>query len=187
MVQKTAINGLPKPFGLAARYDSEERFIRAVHRVADAGYRYVEVYSPFHIENLTDVFAQRRSRSHWAVLAGGIFGGTAGFFMQYFAYVLDTPLNVGGRPFNSVPAFIPITFELTVLFAALSGFAAFLISCGLPRLHHPIFSIPDFERATMDRFFICILARDINFHPERTKKLLEDTRAEDVYVVEQDN
>lgn len=177
------MDGGPGIVGLAARYGREETFIAAVRAAVEAGYRRIECYSPFPVEGC-EVPGRGPGPLQWAVFLAGAAGGIGGFFMLYYANVLDYPLDIGGRPFNSWPAFIPIAFELTILLAALCGFAAFLLSCRLPRLHHPIFGVPGFERATMDAFFLCIAADDRRFDGERTRRFLEETGAESVHGVE---
>lgn len=178
--------GRPEIFGLAARYGSEETFLEAVRRTGEAGYARVEIYSPFSVMGL-QAFRGYRTRLHWVVFGGGLFGGIGGFLMQYIANVRAYPLDIGGRPFNSWPAFIPITFEMTILFAALAGFAGFLFSCGLPQLYHPVFSVPGFERASLDHFFICIMADDPRFDGEQTRIFLEGTQADGVCTVQNDH
>ena len=124
----------------------------------------MDAYAPHPVEGLPEAIGfQRKSRC--ALLpAGGNHGGAGGYFMQWYAMAVDYPLNVGGRPWNSVPSFIPITFELTILCAAFATILGMLALNGLPRLHHPIFSAQDFDRATTDRFFLCIEARDSSFN-----------------------
>ena len=173
----------PNIYGLTARFENEEKFINAIHLAAEARYSMMEIYSPFQIQGLENIPGHHETHVQWAVFFGGLTGGITGFFMQYYANVIDYPQNIGGRPFNSWPAFVPIMFEMAILFAALSGFTAFLISCRLPRLNHPMFNSPEF---TMDNFFLCIRADDTNFNLEQTRKFLEKTEAISVYEVEHD-
>jgi hypothetical protein len=172
----------PPVFGLAARYDSEERFLEAVNRTMEAGYRSFEIYSPFSIQGLRTIRGHRTG-IQWVVFFGGVFGGLGGFIMQYIANVRAYQLNIGGRPFNSWPAFIPITFEMTILFAALAGFIGFLISCRLPEVYHPMFNVPGFDRVSIDAFFICITADDGKYDTELTRRFLEGTNADEVHPV----
>jgi hypothetical protein len=181
-MQQTKNNDAPPAFCLVARYDSEERFLEAVNRVVNEGYTRFESYSPFPVQGLRTIHGHR-TRIQWAVFFGGLLGGIGGYAMQYIANVNAYPLNIGGRPFNSWPAFIPITFEMTILFAALTGFAGFLIGCRLPEVYHPVFSVPDFGRASIDAFFLCILADDRKFDGERTRAFLEGTKPDGIYTL----
>ena len=123
----------------------------------------MDAYAPFPVEGLPEAVGFRWNRVALCTLLGGITGGIGGYFMQWYAMAIDYPINIGGRPFNSIPSFIPITFELTILCGALATILGMLALNGLPRPHHPIFNAPDFERATTDRFFLCIEARDARF------------------------
>jgi hypothetical protein len=181
--QKKNIDHQPAVYGLAARYSSTAAFLKAVRQTAEAGYRRIETYSPFPVEGADRIAGCRKTRVHWAVFFGGLTGGLGGFFMQYIANVSAYPLNIGGRPFNSWPAFIPIAFELTILLGALSGFVAFLIGCRLPEVYHPIFNTPGFGRASSDGFFLCIQSCDSKFSIEQTRQFLEGTGSDEVHVV----
>jgi hypothetical protein len=160
-------------YGILAEFDDHQRLIEAARRCREEGYTRVEAYSPFPVEGLAEATGFRRTRLPLVVLLGGIVGGAGAFFMQYYANVFDYPLNIGGRPYNSWPSFIPITFELTVLGAALAAVWGMLALNGLPMPHHPLFSSPHFDRATRDRFFVCIKARDPRFDRGSTRRFLE--------------
>ena len=127
---------------------------------ARGGYRNVEAYAPFSVEGLAEALGFARNRVALITLLGGILGGAGIYFLQWYSAVIDYPINIGGRPLHSWPAFIPATFECTVLGAALAAFFGMLILNGLPRLHHPVFNAPDFDLATRNRFFLCIEAAD---------------------------
>jgi hypothetical protein len=159
-------------FGVLAEFHDAEGLVEASRQAHAAGYREVEAYSPLPVEGLAEAIGFRRSRMPLVVLLGGLVGFGSGWTLQYFT-VFDYPLNIGGRPLNSWPSFIPVVFEMTVLFAALSAVLGMLAMNGLPRPHHPLFAIRQFDRATQDRFFLCILARDPAFHPQTTRQFLE--------------
>jgi hypothetical protein len=160
-------------FGILAEFADADKLVSAAREVHKAGYRQVEAYSPLPVEGLAEALGFRRTRLPQVVLAGGIVGFFAGWALQYYATVVAYPLNVGGRPVNSWPSFIPVIFEMTVLFAALFAVLGMLAMNGLPRPYHPLFAIPKFGRASQDRFFLLILARDSLFHPTTTRQFLE--------------
>ena len=161
-------------YGLLAEFDDPNQLLAAAHRVEAAGYRRVDAYSPFPVHGLADALGFRRTRMSLVVLIGGILGGAGGYLMQYWMTVIDYPINVGGRPLHSWPSFLPATFECTILLAALAGVLGMLALNGLPRPHHPLFAVPEFDRASTDRFFLCIEARDPLFHEETTRRFLSD-------------
>ncbi len=144
----------------------------------------MDAYSPVPIEGLAEKLGNRRKTiMPLIVLLGGIAGGTGGYFMQWFSMTVDYPYNIGGRPFHSWPMFIPVTFELTVLCAALAGVFGMLFLNGLPRYHHPIFAAPGIERATVDQYFLCIEASDERWNLEGTRRFLEGTHAAEIVEV----
>jgi hypothetical protein len=159
--------------GLMAGFETHEEIVRAATEAHSAGYRKMDAYSPFPVEGLADALGHRRASIPLIVLAGGIAGGLGGFFMEWFAMAIDYPINVGGRPLNSWPAFIPITFELTVLCASLSAIISMLAFNRLPHPHHPVFNVPEFARASVDRFFLCIESADPQFDLTTTRQFLE--------------
>ena len=160
-------------FGILAEFHDAEELVEAAREVHAAGYRDMEAYSPLPVDGLAEAVGFRHSWMPLIVLVGGIVGFLVGWGLQYYASVIAYPLNIGGRPLNSWPSFIPVIFELTVLIAALSAVLGMLAMNGLPRPHHPLFGIPQFDRATQDRFFLCVLARDPLFHPQTTRQFLE--------------
>ncbi|HTR81734.1 MAG TPA: DUF3341 domain-containing protein [Bacteroidota bacterium] len=174
----------PPIFGLMAEFGSPEEVVQAAQRTCEQGYTRTDAYSPFPVEGLYEALGARKSRLPLLVLCGGIVGGLSGFFMQYYAAVFGYPLNIGGRPLNSWPAFIPITFELTILVAGLSAVVGMLFRNGLPRPYHPVFNVPGFERATTDGFFLCIEATDPMFDQQKTAAFLRGLHAKNVSVVD---
>jgi hypothetical protein len=166
--------------GLLVAFTSEKSFRTAFHNLREAGCRGLEAYTPYAVE--PGVLPGARTPIAWIMLLAGIAGASGGFFLQWFA-ARDYPVNVGGRPLNSWPAFIPITFELTVLTAALVGVLAFFCLAGLPRLHHPVFADPRFKRASQDRFFICIRADDPLYASESLRRVLTEARPESIAEV----
>lgn len=160
-------------FGIMAEFADLSGLMRAAHSTWQAGYRRVDAYTPFPVEELGEMFEGHHSRLPLIVLLGGIFGGIGGFALCYWTSVIDYPLIVGGRPFNSWPAFIPITFECTILGAALAAVVGMIMLNGLPLHYHPVFNVPGFDRASQDRFFLCIEADDPLFDRDATRQFLE--------------
>ena len=171
-------------YGLLAEFDSPDDLVVAGERAYADGYRRLDAYTPFPVHGLAEAIGFRTNRLPFRVLLGGIVGAGAGFFSQYYAAVIDYPLNVGGRPLNSWPAFIPITFEVTILAAAATAVLGMLALNGLPQPYHPVFNAPRFALATRDRFFLCIEATDPRFDSEATRRFLEGLGAKEVTDVE---
>jgi hypothetical protein len=158
--------------GLMAEFETAEGVLAAATRARQAGYRDMDAYTPYAVAGLAETLGMRRTRVPFVVLVGGLVGAAVGFFMQYWSMAVDYPINVGGRPYNSWPVFIPITFEVMVLVAAFAAFFGMLFLNGLPRPHHPVFNEPRFVRASQDRFFLCIEATDVHFHRRATEEFL---------------
>ena len=173
----------PKIHGLMAEFDDANALVLAAASAHDAGYRRMDAYSPFPIEELHDALGSHPSRLPLIVLIGGLVGCVAGFLLQYWASAIAYPINVGGRPFNSWPAFIPVTFECTILGAALSAVLGMLALNGLPMPYHPVFNVPRFALASRNRFFLCIEARDAKFELETTRQFLETLNPREVSTV----
>lgn len=159
--------------GLLAEFTSQRDVLAAAQRARAEGYGCMDAYTPFPVESLAEVIGCRPTAIPLIVLIGGAVGALGGYFMEWYAMAVDYPINIGGRPFNSWPAYIPITFELLVLCAAISAVIGMLALNRLPRLHHPVFSAPGFERASTDRFFLCIEAQDPKFDVSGTRRFLE--------------
>ena len=169
-------------YGLLAEFSTPDELVSAAKAAAGDGYSRIDAYAPFPIEGLAAAVGRKPSKLPLAFLLGGLAGGGGGYFMEYYSMAIDYPINVAGRPFHSWPSFIPITFELTVLIAALTGVISLLFVLGLPRLHHPVFNAPEFERASADRFFLCVKAGDPRFSLETTTSFLN--RLNPIRVVE---
>jgi Protein of unknown function (DUF3341) len=164
-------------YGLTAQFDSEEKLVAAARVIFAEGYRRIDAFSPYPIEGLAEIIGQKRSAAPLIMLVGGTIGAVTGYGMELSAMGYFYPLNIGGRPLNSWPLFIPITFELTVLFSALAGVVALLVLNRLPCLYHPLFSVPDFRRASTDQFFLCVEAADPAFKRDHVRELFDRLNA----------
>ena len=169
-------------FGVLAEYQSGETLLAAIAAAQAAGFTKLEAYTPLPMHDVGHALGHENDLPKY-VLGGGCFGAVVGFGMQYFAAAIHYPINVGGRPLNSWPSFIPITFELTILCAALTAVLGMLALNGLPRPHHPVFSVPGFELASRDRFFLLVLHYDPRFDPDLALATLRGTRALSVQEV----
>ncbi|MCX6967210.1 MAG: DUF3341 domain-containing protein [Verrucomicrobia bacterium] len=166
----------PLPYGLMAEFTTPEALIAAAQSATAQGYTRMDAYTPFPVEGLSRALGKKRNWLPLVFLLGGILGGSGGYFMEWYSMAVDYPLNIGGRPFHSWPSFIPVTFELTVLIAALSGVLGLFVSIKLPRPHHPIFNAPDFQRATDNRFFLCLEQDDPKFSLETARRFLHELK-----------
>jgi Alternative complex III, ActD subunit len=175
---------LTKPiYGLMAEFDNPTALVTAARAAREKGYRKMDAYSPFPVEELSDALHLHHNRLPLIVLIGGILGGLTGFLLQYYVTVIYFPINIGGRPLNSWPAYIIITFELTILFGALSTVLGLLALCGLPMPYHPTFNVPRFALASRNRFFLCIESDDPLFDQEKTATFLESMEPREVSEV----
>jgi hypothetical protein len=169
---------------LLAEFPEPEPLLEAAQKARDAGYRKMDAYTPMPVEGLSEILNFRDYNVIWTMIAGGLTGGIFAFSFLTWAVVYDYAMNVGGKPPLPWPMFIPITFELTVLGAALSGIFGMFIMNGLPRPHHPLFAVPAFDRASSSGFFLCIESGDPKFDPEATRQFLEGLGASTVSAVD---
>jgi hypothetical protein len=171
-------------YGLLAEFSDPNELVSAARDTREAGYRKFDCYTPFPIEELAEAMGQHHSYLPLLVLVGGILGGLGGYLLCYWTSVIDYPLIVGGRPFNSVPSFVPVTFECTILGAALAAVLGMLGLNGLPMPYHPVFNVPRFALASRDRFFLCIESSDPQFDPDETWGFLSRMRPRQVSQVD---
>ena len=168
--------------GVMGEFETPEQLLAAARGARDAGYKHVDAYTPFPIEGLAHAIGFRRTLVPFITLMGGIMGGLGGFGLQYWCSAITYPMNIGGRSLNSWPAFIPVTFELTVLGASICSVVGMLALNRLPQPYHPVFSVERFAHASTDRFFLCIEARDPKFDLAETSRFLQSLHA--VHVTE---
>jgi len=160
-------------YGILAEFDSPTDLVGAARRTYDAGYRKIDAYSPFPVEELADAIGFHRNGVPLVVLIGGLLGCVGGYVLQYWIAAINYPINIGGRPYNSWPAFIVVTFEMTILFGGLAALFGMLALNGLPMPHHPVFNVPRFVFVTKDRFFLIIFSSDVKYDPVDTRRFLE--------------
>jgi Protein of unknown function (DUF3341) len=172
-------------YGLVGEFDTPKELMAAARKVREAGYRHIDAYVPFPVEGLSQALGLGRKHDLVPLLTliGGVGGGLTGFFFQLWVSMSSYPMNIGGRPLNSWPAFIPVTFELTVLGASTFAVFGMLALNKLPQPHHPLFNLARFKRASNDRFFLCIEAHDPKFHLEETARFLQSVNAQHVTEV----
>ena len=171
-------------YGLLAEFETPEALVAAARSAREAGYKKMDAYSPFPIEEVSEVLHFHERKLPILVFAGGLVGCAIGFGIQYYAAVVSYPVNVGGRPLNSWPAFVPVAFEVTILIAALCAVFGMILMNGLPMPYHPLFNSPRFSLASSHGFFLCIEAADPNFDRERTASFLQTLNPKGVSEVE---
>jgi len=159
-------------YGIMAEFDSAQALVDAAHKTHAAGYRKIDAYSPFPVEGLADAVGAPHDVP-LVVLIGGLIGGCSGYLMQWWMSAVDYPLNIGGKPPHSWPAFIVITFEMTILFAGISAVLGMLALNGLPMPYHPVFNVPRFSSASKDRFFLIVFSSDKLYNAAGTRRFLE--------------
>ncbi|MGH9511977.1 MAG: DUF3341 domain-containing protein [Terriglobales bacterium] len=174
----------PEPvFGMMAEFDTPTDIVAAAHKTYEAGYRRIDAYSPFPIEELAEAIGFHKNGVALITLVGGILGMTGGFMLQWWINTISYPINVGGRPPNSWPSFIPVTFEMTILFAGLSAVFGMLVLNGLPMPYHPVFNVPRFDLVTNDKFFLIIFSSDPKYNEAGTHAFLESLGAKSISEV----
>jgi len=164
-------------YGLLAEFDHPEQLVEAARAAREHGYVHVDGYTPFPMPEVCHALGLRPTRIPLATFLGGLLGGSVAYSVLYYASVISYPINVGGRPLHSWPAFIPITFEMTILGAAFAAFFGMLARNGLPQPYHPLFGVPAFTLASRNRFFLCIRSVDLLFDLEKTRQFLEEQGA----------
>ena len=171
-------------YGLMAEFDSPTALVAAARKAREAGFRKMDAYSPMPIEELHDALGLPQTKLPFVVLGGAIFGGLAGYGLQFWASTIAYPFNIGGRPLHSWPSFLVPTFETTILFSAFAAVFGMLALNGLPMPYHPVFNDKRFVMASRDRFFLCIEAVDPQFDPAETRRFLESLEPREVCDVE---
>jgi Protein of unknown function (DUF3341) len=170
-------------YGLMAEFDEPSDLVTGARRAHEAGYRRMDAYSPLPIEELHEALGTHHTKLPLIVLIGGLVGGLGGYTLQWWASTIAYPLNIGGKPLHSWPMFIPVTFECTILVAALSAVFGMLALNGLPQPYHPVFNVPRFALASRNRFFLCIEAKDPKFDLEQTRAFMETLNPKEITSV----
>ena len=174
----------PPIYGLLAEFNGPGALIGAARTARQAGYERMDAFTPYPVEEVSDALGQGPSRLPLIVLFGGVLGALGGYLLQYWSAVVAYPFNIGGRPAHSWPAFIPATFEMTILIGAFTAVIGMLALNGLPQPYHPVFNVPQFRTASRDGFFLCIESADPKFDVDATKSFLESLNPLGVYEVE---
>jgi Alternative complex III, ActD subunit len=170
-------------YGMMAEFASVQDLVDATRRTREAGYQKIDAYSPFPVEELAEAIGFHKNGVPLVTLIGAIIGGLSGYLLQYWVAVITYPINVGGRPYHSWPSFIIVTFEMTILFGALSAVFGMLALNGLPMPYHPVFHVPRFALATKDRFFLIVFASDPKYDAKGTRQFLESLQPRSISEV----
>jgi hypothetical protein len=171
-------------YGLLAEFDTPAQLVAAAKRAHAEGYRQIDTFSPFPIEEAWEAIGHRDRRLSFIVLMGGIVGGLSGYGLEYWVHSIAYPVNIAGKPLNSWPQFIPVTFEMTILIAAISAVLGMIVLNGLPMPYHPVFNVPRFEHASRDKFFLLVESRDPKFDRQRTFEFLKALDPSEINAVE---
>ena len=171
-------------YGLLAEFDTPAALVAAAKRAYAEGYRKLDTFSPFPIEEAWEAIGHHDRRLSLIVLMGGIIGGLSGYGLQYWVHSIAYPVNIAGKPLNSWPQFIPVTFEMTILIAAISAVLGMIVLNGLPMPYHPVFNVPRFEHASRDKFFLLVESGDPKFDRQRTLEFLKGLDASEINEVE---
>ncbi len=180
----TATMSGPAIYGLMAEFDDATTLVAAAKRTYAAGYREIDTFSPFPIEEAWEAIGQQDKRLSKIVLGGGLIGLLSGIGLQEWVHQVAYPMNIAGKPLNSWPQFVPVTFELTILLAAVSGVIGMILLNGLPMPYHPVFNVPRFERASRDKFFLLVESTDPKFDRQQTHSFLQGLNASEINEVE---
>lgn len=172
-------------YGILAEFDTPTEMVDAARQIRDAGYTKTDAFSPFPLHEIDEALGIKRSILPYIVFAGGLTGLLTGLALQIYTHAIDYPLNVGGRPYVSLPAFVPPMYELTILFAGFAAVFGMLFLNGLPRPYHPLFNVPRFALATREKFFLVIEARDPKFDYEETRSFMQSLNPQEVFDVEE--
>jgi len=170
-------------YGIMAEFASAQDLVTAARHTHEAGYRKIDAYSPFPVEELADAIGFHKNSVSLVTLIGAAVGGLTGYLMQYWMAVVSYPVNVGGRPYHSWPSFIIVTFEMTILFGGISAVFGMLALNGLPMPYHPVFNVPRFVLASKDRFFLIVFATDPKYDAKGTRQFLESLHARSISEV----
>jgi hypothetical protein len=172
-------------YGLLAEFDTPTQLVDAANKIREAGYTKTDAFSPFPLHEIDEALGIKRSILPILVFCGAIAGLLTGLGLQIFVHYIDYPIIVGGRPFLSIPSFIPPAYELTILFAAFSAVGSMLLLNGLPQPYHPVFNVPRFALATREKFFLLIETKDPKFNYDETKGFMQGLNAQEVFDVEE--
>ena len=174
-----------KIYGLLAEFDTPTQLVDAARKTREAGFTKTDAFSPFPIHEIDEALGIKRSILPFLVFAGGVTGLLTGIVLQWFVHVYDYPIIVGGRPYFSLPSFIPPAYELTILFASFTAVLGMILLNGLPKPYHPVFNVPRFALATREKFFLLIERRDPKFDFEETRNFMQSLNAQEVFDVEE--
>lgn len=172
-------------YGLMAEFDTTTELVVAAEKVRDAGYTKTDAFSPFPIHEMDRALGIKRSILSYLVFGGGVTGLLLGLALQYYTHVIDYPIIVGGRPYFSLPSFVPPAYELTILLASFTAVLGMLFLNGLPKPYHPVFNVPRFNLASREKFFLLIESEDPQFDFPETKKFMESLEAQEVFIVDE--